>query len=97
MKRFKELISKCKASVEISVNDHKDVYLSVEEHIKDMEERRVIDTDVYNKMIEKDTVVRLQFYPNTPVGSYVVYYYDVDKAINEALNLINIFHTKLSK
>ena len=45
MEKFKELVSLCKGSVEISVNDHKDYYESVEQHINE-EYREDIDKEV---------------------------------------------------
>lgn len=84
---FKELVSLCKASVELSVNDHKDYYESIEQHL-DEEDRRDIDKEVFEQMVKRDTVVRVVAYPLTPIGSFVVYHYDIDKAIDMVLNAI---------
>lgn len=35
-------------------------------------------------MIETNTIVELQFYPDTPIGFYRVYYCDLDAALDEA-------------
>ena len=40
------------------------------------------------KMIETDTIVNIQFYPKTPVGSYSVYHYDLDMALDLALECL---------
>lgn len=87
MENLKELISICKASVGVSINDHKDFYESVEAHIPS-EQREYIDPDIFNEMVKRDTIVRVQAYPDSPVGCYIVYHYDVEFAIYEMLRII---------
>lgn len=91
MEKFKELMSKCKASVHLTINDHKDSYQSVEEYltypnVENIEED--IGYDIYEKMKELDTIVCLTIYPDTPIGSYQIYHYDIDEAIDKALKLV---------
>jgi len=86
MKKLKELVALCKCSVTVSINDHKDYYETVKEHISE-EEVEDIDKDVFDKMIEKDTIVHVQAYTRTPVGFYVIYHYDIDKAINQMIKI----------
>ena len=85
MERLKELISKAKCGVYIEVNKHKDYYESVYTHITP-EKQDDIPSDILDKMIELDTCVRLQVYPNSPIGFFVIYHYDLEKAIDIALN-----------
>jgi hypothetical protein len=87
MEKFKELVLLCKASVEISVNDHKDYYESVEQHINE-EDREYIDKEVFEEMVKRDIVVKVQAYPHTPIGFFVVYHYDIDKAVDIALDAV---------
>jgi hypothetical protein len=79
MEHLQKLISICKGSVTISVNEHRDCYESVEDFLKDA--RKDIADEVYNEMIARDTVVRIQAYPQNPVGFMVYYHYDVTHAI----------------
>jgi len=92
MEKLKQLIALCKASVSIEVNKHRDYYESVEESLRDTcnweDTRREIDNEVYAQMISRDTVVRIQFYPNTPVGFYLIYHYDLEKALDLALSVL---------
>ncbi len=85
MEKLRELIKKVKCSVYIDINSHKDYYETIEKHIKP-DDREDISNEVWDKMIELDTCVRLQVYPETPVGFYVIYHYDVEMAIDIALN-----------
>lgn len=89
MEKFKELVSLCKASVEISVNDHKSYYESVEYHINE-DDRKNIDKEVFEEMIKRDTVVKVQVYPHTPIRFFVVYHYDIDKAVEIAVDAVNL-------
>mgnify|MGYP003443594134 CR=1 FL=1 len=84
MDKFKALVSKCAASVELSVNEHKDIYQSVSEFISD-DDKEDIKPEVLAKMIELNTVVSMHFYPHTPVGFIKIFHYDIDMAIDEAL------------
>ncbi len=85
MKKLQDLIKNTKCSISINVNHHRDFYETIEQYIKP-NDREDISDDVWAKMIELDTCVRLQVYPNTPIGFYVVYHYDVEMAIDIALS-----------
>ena len=94
MDKLKELLSKCNASVSITVNPHRDYFQSVENYI---EERALINEelidelgqDVYEKMKKTNTVIEIQACPDTPVGWYIVFHYDIDKAVDIMLNYVN--------
>lgn len=85
MEKLKELASLC-LSMDISVNDHKGYYSTVAGHIDREEED--IDEAVFAEMVKRDTIVKVQVHPRTPVGFYTVYHYDVCEAIEIALNVI---------
>lgn len=88
---LKKLIAYCKASISLSINEHRDAYECVEDYLRtSMQDDMTgeIKPDVLQKMIELDTCIELQFYPLTPIGFYMVYHFDVDEAINEAISLI---------
>lgn len=88
MDKLKYLIENCKNSVTVEVNGHRDIYMSVLEFLED--DSNEIDKGILNKMVETDMVVRIQFYPDTPVGFYIVYHYDVEKALDECIEILNI-------
>jgi len=87
MENFKELISLCKGSVLISVNDHKDNYESVDEYI-DEEDREDIEKEVFDEMVKRDVIVRVYAHPHNPIGFFVITHYDIDKAVNIALDAV---------
>jgi len=88
--KLKQLISHCKCGVYITVNEHKDAYDSVEKWLFDNSARfdDGLDPVVLEAMIDLDRVVEIQFYPDTPVGFYIIPHHDIDEALNEALNIV---------
>ena len=66
---------------------YRDYYQTAEQAIlEDIERDDKLDEDIKAKMIELNTIIRIQFYPITPIGSYVVYHYDIDLALDMALS-----------
>ncbi len=90
MSNIAELVSLCKASVDIQINAHKDYYETAKQWFEDIDkfEKEDIPEGVLEEIIESNTIVRIQAYPHTPIGSYVVYHYDVDDAIDIMLKTI---------
>ena len=81
-----ELVSYCKASVSLDVNDHRAVYQTVEQWLEDENHdgQLEIDEAAKEEMIRTDTCYRLQFYPDTPIGFYVIYGPTLDWVLTEA-------------
>lgn len=91
MDKLKELLTRCKYGVHLTVNEHRDSYEPLAKALEDLEAMEFpIDPDVRQKMIETDTLIDLQFYPDTPTGFYVVQHYDLDAALDEALAYLKI-------
>jgi len=94
MNKLKELLSKCKASVSITVNQHRNYYQSVKDYI---EEQALIDEElideigkeVYEEMKKTNTIIEIQAYPYTPIGSNRTFHYDIDKAVDVMLSCVN--------
>ncbi len=94
MNKLKELLSKCNSSVSITVNKHRDYSQSVEYYIKersfiDEELIEEINWEVYEEMKKTNTIIEIQVYPDTPIGSYRLFHYDIDKAIDIMLSCVN--------
>lgn len=88
MDKLKELMRLCKCGVYVTVNRHRDSYETAGQALFDAmghESPPEIADDVRAKMIALDTIVELQFYPNTPVGSYSIWHYDLEAALDIAL------------
>ena len=91
MDKLKILIDECACSVALEINEHKDCYQSVEEYLDIMESCKgfEINDDIKSIMIETNTIITLQFYPKTPVSFYSICHYDLDKALDEALEALS--------
>lgn len=92
MDKLQELLSRCKCGVYLTVNQHRDYYETAEESLFEMDGLECppeIEPETRKVMIEKDTIIILQFYPDTPIGSYDVYHYEIEKALDEALDILN--------
>lgn len=87
-----EIISKCKCGVYLEVNRYRDYYISIEEAIKDINSiatEQEIDDELSARMIAEDSLVSLQFYPNTPIGFYKVYGTALDEVVEKAKECLN--------
>jgi hypothetical protein len=90
MEKLEQLINGCKAFVAIEVNEHRNYYEPAEQFLIDREaDEDIDDKEIYKKMIELDTIVMVQFYPDTPIGFYRVWHYDADAAIDKAVEILN--------
>ncbi len=91
MDKLKELLTRCKCGVFLIVNEHRDYYQTVEQRLEEVagyECPTEIAPEVRAAMIATDTMIDLQFYPDTPIGSYRIVHYDLDAALDEALNCL---------
>lgn len=92
MDKVKKLLDKCKFGVFLTVNEHRNYYQSVESRLKELSQLECppeIDDAVIKQMVDLDTIIELQFYPDTPIGSYTIYHWDLDAILDEALECID--------
>ena len=95
MEKLKELISLCKGAVYIYININRDSYNTVAEELIYLKcTGVVIDSDIEKEMITRDSLIEVQAYPHTPIGSYSVFHYDIEKAIEESLRILKEEHLK---
>lgn len=81
-------MDKCNCMFRIDYNDHKSCNESVMEYLSEFGQGDVLDDiekTVLEKMIETDTVIMLQIYPNHSVSFFWVWGYDMDMVLTEAL------------
>lgn len=95
-KALDELTQRCKGSVTIEFNEHRSCYQTVEMYMEEeMCGEKNSDSiselncqEILQEMIKRDTVVKLQFYPSTPIGFYRITHYSLKEALKEALFII---------
>lgn len=81
------LVKKCKADVILTFNEHKSNYESVADHYYHAGNEP--SPEVFEEMKKRDTIIELQFYPDSTVGFYLIYHYDLNMLLDEALACIN--------
>lgn len=86
--KIEELVGLCKCEVTISINEHRGSYQSIEDWLScnNIEDDEIAE-EVRGKMVAMNRMVGVRFYPNTPIGSYVVYHHDIEAALDEALTI----------
>lgn len=102
MDKLNKLKDLCKASVTVNINEHKDCYLTVkqdlfedaslpckDEHLVELLNELDLSLHTYNEMVAREALIKIQFYPHTPVGFYVVYHYDLDLCIDNCLAIMD--------
>lgn len=90
---FNEILRMTKCSFTLSINEHKDDYSNVEKYIETSKGyngplSRDITEEKRMKMIEKDTIIEMHCYKDTPVGFFYVCGYDLDMCIEEMYNTL---------
>jgi histidinol dehydrogenase len=87
MNTLEDLIKQCKFSVSLEVNKYRDVYQTIEEYIDEINSyhENEIDEDLKQRLIKAGCVYRLQFYPQTSIGFYVIYGTSLDEVLEQAM------------
>lgn len=95
MNQLQQLIERCKSSASITANQHRDFYESATGYLAHCNGGDMVSIgedlsrEVYDKMIATDTIIEVQFYPHTPIGFHIVYHYDLEAALNRAIEILN--------
>lgn len=87
MSKLKELYSLCSVNISIEINPHRAYLMDVKEYINEIDTRDVPE-DVLREMVQRDTVITVQAYPNTPMSFVLIHHYDIDAALELAINQI---------
>lgn len=75
MENIEKLLPKHKASLHITHNQHKSYYETIEEYLssRDISDEEWATPTSKSRAIEGDTLWELQWYEETPIGSYTIY------------------------
>ena len=91
MDALKTLLARCKCGVYLTVNEHRDYYDTPAQRLEELDSREApprISDEVRAGILSSGNIVELQFYPDTPVGFYVIVHHDLDEALRLALDCI---------
>lgn len=81
----------CDYNLTIDINAHKNEYESVREYFENRDTDDIPE-DVFNIMVEKDCVVEVVAYDRSTVSFVFVAHYDIDSAMDMAINKITLSH-----
>jgi hypothetical protein len=85
---LKSLIARCKCGLYLTVNAHRDNDQTAENYLEEIlgdVGLSGLPDDVQQKMIELDSIIELQFYPDSPDESHTIYHYDIEMTLDDAL------------
>lgn len=89
MNKLLEKYAKSVLNFSIEYNPHKLLYYSISEYIQNQE---LTEGDFFNNdmqlCIENDSMWYLHCYPNTPIGFYSIYGYDLENLLNITISTI---------
>jgi hypothetical protein len=80
---FFKVVNQCKAGFHLEINQHKNYYENVENYLVDLGEipGETIPMDIWESIRDKDNLVEIQFYPDTPIGFHKIYHHDILQAL----------------
>lgn len=70
---------------EISVNEHRAYYETLETYFARPEYEDDVSADVKAECIARDVLFEVQCYPQTPIGFYRVTHFDLEKAVDRTI------------
>jgi hypothetical protein len=76
-----DLIARCKGSVRLEINPHRDVYMTARDWRAEQYAGPWQDCDPIDATVDPTSIVVLQFYPDTPIGFYLVVANTLDSAL----------------
>lgn len=94
MEKLQQLIAASKYGLNISINPHKGVYQTIEEYLEnpfkqdDVSYSDVMDMEMMGSLIE------IQSYPDSPIGFQMIYHWNLEKAIDIAIEAIKAINPK---
>lgn len=93
MDKLLQLIEKTKGSVTIQINPHRDYYQTIRGYLEEQADGYLDEDDLPDdyqiEMEKRDSLIIIQWYPDTPNGFKTVAHYDLEKAIEKALSTFN--------
>lgn len=91
--KLAQLLARCKCGVYLLVNAHRDVYETAAQTLDDIQASGCapsMSEELRARILSTDNIVDLQFYPDTPIGSYRIIDADLDLALDRALECLKL-------
>lgn len=81
--KVEELLPSHKCGLYIEHNSHKDYHISTMEKLDELFNENEIDKDEYEQMLLHDSIWKVQWYPDTPIGFYVEYSHSLESLLEK--------------
>lgn len=91
MDALKTLLARCKCGVHLTVNEHRNYYLTPKQRLDELDTLECppgISDEVRAGILSTGNIVELHLYPNTPGSYHFVVHHDLDEAITLAIKCI---------
>ena len=76
-------------SYEITYNSFKLNYETAEDYIKRLEEcGEKINYKIKQEIIDRDSLIQIQVYPDTPIGHFDIIHYDLGMAVRKMMEIL---------
>lgn len=89
--KLERLMARCKCTIMITINQHTVYYNPPEKYIEDAmgwDCPPDLSAEIRDEMIRRNNIVELSFWPDTPVGSYSIWDYSLDRALDRAMECL---------
>ena len=92
--QLKVLQAQCKGGVSIEFNPQYSNYESIQKYLEDIamvqnvKLSELIDDETLRGITKADQLIELHMYPDTPIGSYKLYHWDIGAIVKQAITLL---------
>ncbi|QFR59811.1 hypothetical protein VOWphi5012_027 [Vibrio phage phi50-12] len=92
--QLKVLQAQCKGGVSIEFNPQYSNYESIQKYLEDIamvqniELSELIDDETLRGITKANELIELHMYPDTPVGSYKLYHWNIGSIVDQAITLL---------
>ena len=88
MEKLNYLFAACKGGVFIEYNEHKLYNETVEQFLTGQGEKEYIEDEIWQMMLDLDTIIGIEFYSPAREESYSIYHYDLNHALDHCLEIL---------
>ncbi len=89
MNRLEEIRNSCKCSISLEINPNRSCYQTVEAYLNEYAYNEAeISSKEFVEMVKRDTIFEITMYPDTPIGCYILFHYDLGLLLDKAINLL---------
>jgi len=85
MEKLKKLVEACKFGLDICAKNHNPLFMNMWDYLYKYSNE---PNEISDKIGNNENLIEITCYPDSAVGYFTVYHYDIELAIDEALTII---------